>query len=175
MVVMKHYLKEFVIGCLLVVCAAAVGGWHYVESTKLKDFQARRAELLRGLEQLQSTYIERGKQMREWTRTAAYRDRDELRVLLSENDGLKITVPIEMQRFDFVQERINMLITKWMADKKLGKLKPKGWENMDRDIQRARMTYAKAALELNQHMCARCKGLELPIFPAERGYLTATR
>lgn len=174
MVVIKAYAKEIVIGCLLVVCAAA-GSWHYSEISKLNKFKAQRAVLLTGLNELQAIYIERGHMLREWTKTASANERDELRVLLSENDGLKITEPIEMQRFDFVQERLNMLTTKWAADKKLAKLKPSGLDSMDRNIQRARMNYSRAAFELNKRACSRCAGLELHIFPAEKGYLTATR
>ncbi len=78
-----------------------------------------------------------------------------------------------MQRFDFVQERLNFLISKWQTNPKLFKARPQAFTQAERDIQRLRKSYSTRAMSLNMELCLRCQGLELPVFAAERQLLSS--
>lgn len=164
--VVKVYAKE-IAAAVVLVAVAAVTFMHYSESGKRRDFEAKRQQVLSDLAKIESTYHTRGKLIREWTKTLPVKDREEIRVLLSENDGLRLQEGVEMQRFDFVQERLNFLIGKWTEDKKLGKLKPKEFVEVERTMLAQRKAYAEAAFRLNAQACKQCRGMELPVFPAE--------
>ncbi len=114
--------------------------------------------------QMKNAYQKRGTALRAWAKGTPFEKEDEFYSLLVENDGLELRTQPEFDRYDWVQEQLNLKITKLLTDKKYAKKKPAEWESLERGVAEARAAYAKQAITTNRNEKL---PMRQPVFKAE--------
>ncbi len=124
------------------------GIWKVRSDTREKKSIIAQAEVAELKKTMLGAYHLRAALIRTW---AVNETDPELNALLIETESLPLESPAEFQRFDWVQEQLNVKITNLLnAFAGSAKRKPKDWEGVEKLVAESREEFIKSAQKLNQ-------------------------